>query len=239
MPQIEWALSSNIGSRPINEDSVLALEDDGRFLFVVADGLGGHGMGQEAANTVTQAFADEFSKNKGSNFLMEAFEKAQQAVLDAQDSKNLRNQMKTTATALYVEGGKFSYGHIGDTRLYHFRDDRLVVRTKDHSVSQLLVSAGEINEEDIASHPDRSRLVYVIGDKWDTPKYEIIKPKTIKNGYCFLICTDGMWEILPNPKPPNNQNANRWLWGLVAQIRKESEENKNIDNYSAIAVLVR
>ena len=237
--RVEWAFSTNIGGRDLNEDSVLALEDADRFLFVVADGLGGHGMGREAANTVTKVFADEFNNSKGPSFLSAAFDKAQKTVLEEQESKKLTNQMKTTATALYIEGGKFVYGHVGDSRLYHFREGRPPNRTMDHSVSQMLVYSGVIKEEEIASHADRSRLIYVIGDKWDEPKYELSKWARVKNGFGFLLCTDGIWEVLPDPEPPGNKHVNKWLWGIVDEINKESAENSNIDNYSAIAVLVR
>ena len=239
-PIIEWASMTNIGSRTVNEDSVIALNDNERFLFVVCDGLGGHGMGQEAANLVTEIFACEFANyDKTSNFLKNAFDKAQKAVLEVQSTKNLINKMKTTATALYIDKDRFYYGFIGDTRLYHYKNEKLLARTKDHTIAQMLVYSGTIKDEDIPFHEDRSRLLYVIGDKWDEVKYEITKQQTAKKGYSFLICTDGLWEVVYNPMPKKGQDAKQWIKTLETKIIKETAKKDDIDNYSAIAVLMR
>ena len=239
--RIEWALTTNIGRRAVNEDSVLAVEEDGRYLFVVADGLGGHGMGQDAANLVTQVFENEFYLNKNSpDFLGGAFARAQELVMLAQEENNLVNQMKTTAAALYIDGVMLSYGHVGDTRVYHFKNNKLLARTYDHTVTQMLVYSGELKEEDINTHPDRSRLLYVIGDKWEKPKYEIVLLRRgARAGQGFLICTDGIWEITPNPEPPGSKDADAWLEDVVSKTREECETNEKVDNFSAIAVLMR
>ena len=238
--RIEWDASTYIGKRLVNEDSVLALEDGDRFLFVVADGLGGHGMGKEAATLVTEVFKYEFCEfSNCSSFLDYAFSKAQWAVLKSQEERGLHNQMKTAVSALVINKGKFAYGHIGDTRVYLFKNQKLVDRTLDHSVPQMLVFSGEIKEEDIKSHPDRSRLLYVIGDNWKTPKYEISKQKSAKKGMSFFLATDGVWEVVPNPTPEKWQTPDIWLRSVMEKVHNACRISESFDNFSAIAVMMR
>lgn len=239
-PRAEWASATNVGTRAVNEDCLAALERDGRALFVVCDGLGGHGMGQEAARLATDVFEEEFREKSGAEFgLAAAFDRAQEAVLGAQARLGLANQMKTTATALYYDGARFSYGHVGDTRLYLYRRGRLRARTLDHSVSQMLVFSGALKDSEIRSHPDRSRLLRVLGDKWDSPKYEMSGPRAARRGMGFLICTDGLWEFVGDPRPETGQDAQAWLGAVLARFGAESKGKDEIDNYSAIAVLMR
>ena len=86
------------------------------------------------------------------------------------------------------------WGHVGDSRLYYFKNGRIVKRTLDHSVPQMLVAAGEIDEKEIRHHPDRNRLVRVMGMEWDEPKYQVSEPMPEEPGQAFLLCSDGFWE---------------------------------------------
>ena len=238
--KIEWAVSSNIGKRQVNEDSVLALEDGDRFLFVVADGLGGHGMGKEASSLVVEVFKSAFCEfTNCCGFLESTFGKAQAAVLKSQEERKLNNQMKTTAAALVIDKGKFAYGHIGDTRVYLYKNKKLADRTLDHSVPQMLVLSGEIKDEEISTHPDRTRLIYVIGDAWSEPKYEISKQMNAKKGMSLFLATDGVWEVVTNPTPGESQTPTTWLGSVMERVHSASEISEDFDNFSAIAVMMR
>ena len=234
---IDCAYGSKIGTRKVNEDSVLVLNDDDRHLFVVADGLGGHGMGDVASDVLVSSFNKSFcewSGGKNVHFLRDAFDKAQEAVLLAQKSCAVRGQMKTTAVVLSISGNRCAWGHVGDSRLYRFRKQRFIERTLDHSVTQMLALAKEIKEEDIATHPDRSILLCAVGDKWTKPRYEISKEVTITAGDAFFLCSDGVWEnavVIRDITQP----AKLWL-GSVMQAIEAAPADKDIDNYTAIAV---
>ena len=65
----------------------------------------------------------------------------------------------------------------------------------------MLVAAGEIDEKEIRHHPDRNRLVRVMGMEWDEPKYQVSEPMPEEPGQAFLLCSDGFWEI---------SRKNRW-----------------------------
>ena len=250
---MSYASASRIGGRERNEDSVLALELGGSYCFVVADGLGGHGFGDEASRLLVEAFAREFDGAADNReFLAHAFDRAQECILSSQEARGLNNQMKTTAVALSFIGGKCAWGHVGDSRLYRFRRGALVGRTLDHSVTQMLALAGEISEREIAAHPDRARLMRAVGDRWSGPQYEISKEARLHRHTEFMLCSDGLWERVPPEglAPPPGADAAGWLSAALAAAEGAGQSAGQgagqsagqgagiMDNYSAVVVIV-
>ncbi|MCL2577110.1 MAG: protein phosphatase 2C domain-containing protein [Defluviitaleaceae bacterium] len=222
---VTFAAASRIGKRERNEDSVISLVKDDRYCFVVADGLGGHGLGDLASKTLTYVFSREFDRctNMKSNriFLSHAFDCAQEEILALQAARGIKKyQAKTTAVALSIFNGKYAWGHVGDSRLYRFNRDILISRTFDHSVPQILALSNEISEDEISTHPDRSLLLHAFGDEWDEPKYEISKETSLKRGNSFFLCTDGVWEYA-KIKPPHNMEITPdvWLSVIMSETR--------------------
>ena len=233
---VTCASFSEIGGRSINEDSVFMTQIGDKFCFVAADGLGGHGHGEKASKILVDVFRQEFEIG-GHNFLARAFEKSQERVLAFQNEKN---QARTTAVALVIAGNKCYWGHIGDSRLYRFRKQKLIIRTLDHSVSQMLAITGDIKESDIATHSSRSRLLRVIGDKWTDKSYELSKKSSIKRGDYFLLCTDGLWEVLPEETliPKKNISVYDWIKFMLDKIKILSQNIRDADNFSAIGIKI-
>ena len=229
------------GNREVNEDSYVCIERDGNYCFVVADGLGGHGKGEVASQKVVEVFEREFGTIKEScpEFLKRAFETAQADVMAMQQTAD---EMKTTAVVLAIVGNKLAWGHIGDSRLYHFQKGKLRQRTLDHSVAQMLSPPVRNFDADIASHPDRNRLLRVIGEKWSEPKYELSKAARFKKGDAFLLCSDGVWELIASKKLcellNQSETAEEWLNSIISEVERNGQ-NTDMDNYTAIAVMVK
>ena len=240
---VEFSKYTNIGSRKINEDAVKAIELDGNFGFIVCDGLGGHGMGDTASKLIAECF-DECFKNSEINesFLSATFNYAQKTLLEQKNKLNIKNQMCTTAVALAINKNTAYIGHIGDSRLYFFDDGKLMSKTLDHSLPQMLALSGEINEEDIYHHPDRNKLLRAFGMEWDKPMYSIAKPINLNNNQAFLLCTDGIWEWITEQKLcellKSSSSANEWLDKIVKFVELSSQ-NVSRDNYSAITVFIK
>jgi len=74
------------------------------------------------------------------------------------------------------------------------------MRTLDHSVPQLLVKSGRIKEKEIRKHPDRNRLLKVMGVVWASPEYEKSRVITLNGKEAFLLCSDGFWELIEEKK---------------------------------------
>jgi len=233
---------SHQGTREYNEDSAACIESGGSFCFVIADGLGGHGNGDAASQKAVEAFSREFNAAPADSesFLANAFTSAQNEILALQAASGAKFEMKTTAVCLSIIGDKCRWGHIGDSRLYIFWKNKMKFRTLDHSVPQMLVLSGEIKEKHILGHPDRNRLLRVIGVEWDSPRYELSEELPLAECQAFLLCTDGFWEHISHKKIcallKKSETAGEWLDLMTAEVEKNGKD-QDMDNYTAIAVI--
>lgn len=234
---------SERGSREVNEDSIAIIRQGIRRCFVVADGLGGHGKGDVASSLAVKAFSDVFSEAKAPlpDSLTDAFLNAQSAILAEQRRLGNHSQMKTTVCALAMDADQLAWGHIGDTRLYAFARNKVKTRTLDHSVPQMLVFAGDIKEKEIRGHPDRNKLLRVLGDSDGTPKFEISTVQKTRDYQAFLLCSDGFWELILEKEMclllKTSVSAEDWL-RRMAEVVSRRGAGMEMDNYSAIAIWV-
>lgn len=155
---------SSIGGRSKNEDCVTGTHMGKRMCFLVADGLGGHGDGdiasRAAIDTVCGAWNGTISAAEWQRLLELAHAQIQRL-------QTPQKQMKTTLVGLMLDTEHAVWAHIGDSRLYHFLDGRLVFQTQDHSASQIAVLLGEIAPSQIRSSKDRAILTKALGQPGD------------------------------------------------------------------------
>lgn len=241
---ITYKLLTNKGERGINEDSIGVARNKDLYCFILADGLGGHGGGDLASASVVKTIQDYFSQN--GEFSQQCMEncimQAQNKLLEVQERMNKTNEMKTTLVILIMDEKKALWGHVGDSRLYHFFGKKQWTRTRDHSVPQMLVELGEIKESEIRGHEDRNRVLKVLGTEWDTPQYEIDQPVMLTGGKdSFLLCTDGFWELVEEKVMlktlKHASDMEKWLLKMEEYLWKIGR-GSNMDNYSAIAIRV-
>ena len=235
---------TNVGGRSVNEDSVDKLEKvNSDAIYIVADGLGGHGKGEVASKLVVDSLI-EMADNAdiaAEEFFEQAVLSAQDTLMSAQHDLNASDDMKTTVVCLKICSGKAQWCHVGDTRLYMWRKNKLLIRTLDHSVPQMLVASGEIKEKQIRFHEDRNRLIRVLGTKWDTPKYDISEVADVESGDAFLLCTDGFWELITEREMAKclkkSSSAQEWLERMVKIVNKRGAKT-DMDNNTALGVIV-
>lgn len=238
---VTYEILSEPGEREYNEDYAGARQNGEAFCFVLADGLGGHGGGDEASRMVAEYILNDFEKQgeASEEYLRKCFEESQKLLMEEQEKQNRLYEMKTTLVVLLADGHILQWGHIGDSRLYFYRNKKLKQRTLDHSVPQMLVAAGEIREEDIRGHADRNRLLRVMGSEWDHPRYQLSPPVERSGQEAFLLCSDGFWEwIEEKPMQAALKRAKspaEWLEQMQKTVQKNGT-GKGMDNYSAIAV---
>lgn len=237
---IHYKIITNPGGREINEDFVgLKVKGEGAC-FVLADGLGGHGKGEVASELVVKTALTEYERNgESSHFFEETFERCQKELMKEQERQNSKDAMKTTMVMCRVTEKSVSWGHIGDSRLYLFRGGHLKCRTLDHSVPQMLVYAGDIKEKDIRFHPDRNRLLKVMGTEWSKPDYEVADTIKRLRRQAILMCTDGFWEYITEKQMINclkkAKTVQEWA-DIMTKIVQEADSNTERDNFSAICV---
>lgn len=233
---------TNPGSREINEDAIgVSVNKDG-CLFMVADGLGGHGMGDKASRLVISELKNAFEICEDLNsFFLNEVPNAQRLLLQKQTELNAQAMMKTTLVAVMVKNNTFQVCHIGDSRLYAFNKNKIKFRTLDHSVPQMLVMAREISEKKIRNHPDRNRLLKVMGTPWNENEQEIADEMSNDEVQAFLLCTDGFWELIEEKKMckylKKSKTVEEWLNLMNEEVQKNGY-GKDMDNNSAIAIWI-
>jgi protein phosphatase len=107
--------------------------------------------------------------------------------------------MGTTMTVAYNLGADLFVAHVGDSRAYLFRGDRLRQLTHDHTVVQVLLDAGEMTREEAASHVLRHALLQAVGRHQGDLVVEVQR-LALADGDCLLLCTDGLTEMVPDDR---------------------------------------
>ena len=181
-----------------NEDSAFV---SGR-LIAVADGMGGHAGGEVASaiaiNTLEQLLpvitdpkVDVASRED--LFLNITYEVDSQILAKSKDSPELSG-MGTTLTALSILDNNVELLHIGDSRCYRYRNNKLEQISYDHTVIQELLDLGAISQSDVADHPQRSVLTQALmGQGTVTPVLQIYE---VKEKDRYLLCSDGLSSVL-------------------------------------------
>lgn len=227
------------GDRSGNEDSFWAQQTAPDLAFaVVADGLGGHGGGRTASQIAVQALSAcrAAARLPVQEEIAQMMDQANQEILARRSGPN---HMKTTAVFLALQGNRAVWAHIGDSRLYHFVNGELTHFTLDHSMCQLAVKLGEITRDQIQNHPDRSRLLKVLGEEEISPEFH--EPVELCPGrHAFLLCTDGLWERLAEAEigvdVQKSNTPGQWL----DYLRRRAEKRKwtDVDNNTAVAIFL-
>ncbi len=240
MKKFQMATLSKCGGRQGNEDSSGNLMFEDCACWVVADGLGGHKGGEVAANLAVETILTSFRYNREitGEALERHFTVAQEAIAREQQRQAKLRDMRTTVAVLTSDYKTFLCAHAGDSRIYHFRDGRIVFQTKDHSVAQSLADGGAISRQAIRHHPDRNRLLRSLGtDEMAHPAIRKTR-QPIKSGDAFLLCVDGFWEyLLETEMEAELAKAHRpadWLAGMETRILRRAKEAH--DNYTGVAI---
>src|SRR5205823_6224828 len=130
------ATLTDAGGREINEDAAVSAEQSAAACWAVCDGLGGHHGGEVASRIAADAIRRAFTETpECSDAAVHRYlQIAEAALLDAQRRDTSLDMMRTTAVLLLTDGQTAVWGHIGDSRLYHFHGGRIASQTRDHSV---------------------------------------------------------------------------------------------------------
>ena len=185
--------------RENNEDALLVREP---YLFAVADGMGGYAAGEIASRAILKAFeaaTHSLRHQQGEQnihkVLVEAFDKANTHVFKMAVSNDKYTGMGTTMTALYLPGDGTAYCcHVGDSRLYTYREGNLVQVTRDHTYVADLQASGEITEEEAFIHPQRHVLIKALGVE-ESVRADSLHFKLLPDDR-LLLCSDGLSDML-------------------------------------------
>jgi PPM family protein phosphatase len=222
---------SDVGSvRNENEDSGYL----GPHLMLVADGMGGHAAGELASSTAVAIMA-QLDKPMSSSDAELAFTAAINQI-----GSELANVIKldptraglgTTLSASYWDGKDLTIAHVGDSRVYLFRENQLTQLTKDDTFVQTLIDAGQISAQDALTHPQRSLLLQAV-DGTSQPKPNFIK-KELQLGDRILLASDGLTAVLSESEISKILSGTD-LVGVVTKLIEDSNEKGSPDNVTVI-----
>jgi serine/threonine protein phosphatase PrpC len=233
---------SKKGGRKVNEDyaGFACRAKDGCFL--VADGLGAKGGGDIASESVVETVLEEYQEQPGieTDDIMRMLTAAQTELRAEQKKDERRAGIRTTLVQLVIEDGYAAWAHIGDSRLYRFRDGYVAFQTKDHSVPQTKVAAGEITADQIRNHPDRNRLTRAMGSPNAFRPAVLETPIRLERDDAFLLCTDGFWEYVLEGEMEDTLDESRTPGEWLASMERIllTRAGAKHDNYAAVAVFL-
>ncbi len=178
--------------RPRNEDSLVERPELG--LWAVADGAGGHGAGDVASQAVAAALE---ALRPAADQVLPATQAALLAVNAAlyADGRATRRTIATTVVALVLGPRGADLLWAGDSRAYLLRDGRLQCLTRDHSLVQELLEAGEITEDEVEEHPQGNIILRAVGAEAELALDLMHCP--LRPGDRVLLCSDGLYRALP------------------------------------------
>ncbi|MGJ7913853.1 PP2C family protein-serine/threonine phosphatase [Massilia sp. LXY-6] len=194
---------SHIGGRKVNQDRMGYSYTREALLLVLADGMGGHQRGEVAASIALQTMSALFRSQavpyvkKPERFLEEAFLQAHHEIQRYAGEHGLPDNPRTTIVACLVQHNCAVWAHCGDSRLYWLRRGQILARTRDHSHIEHLITKGLADPSERNSHPDRNKLYSCLGAS-TPPKVELSRQASLEPGDVLLLCSDGLWGILPD-----------------------------------------
>ena len=188
------------GDRPYQQDQLRVVPHPrvpGCVLAVIADGMGGKSGGRKAADqvmlTAVQLFERYHPDSDDAHALLKQIVEESHSMIRLTALSTEQEPHSTIACALFhADEGRCYWTHVGDSRIYIFRDGRLLQRTKDHSYVQTLVDKGELTEAKARNHPMSNVLTCSLGMS-DLPP-SVVKESELMPDDTLMLCSDGVWH---------------------------------------------
>jgi serine/threonine protein phosphatase PrpC len=250
--RVRFSGATDVGlKRDHNEDSVY-LPTQTR-LAIVADGMGGHASGEVASALAVDTMVDYYGRTadmqpltwpyKVDRDLRGDVNRMTTGVLLANLEVHERASkdpackgMGTTVVAIYFLDDTAIIGHVGDSRVYRCREGKLEQVTEDHSLINDYIKMKRVTEEEAENWPHKNVIVRALGMK-DSVQVDIITEHP-KVGDCYLLCSDGLSDMLNDAQITQILAANQDLDKAVQVLVASANENGGVDNISVVLARV-
>jgi len=227
----EQATRTDTGrQRNANEDSYFTRGT----LFVVADGMGGAQAGEVASKAAAESFDRELPQAPPERILRETIENANRAIHERarKDPELAGMGTTTTAAILDPEAEEVAIGHVGDSRAYRLRGDKLEQLTRDHSLVEEMRRKGQLTDAQAEDHPQRSIITRALGPE---PEVEVdLQTVPAKPGDVFLICSDGLTTMLSDEQIGRLLTRATSLQSAVRALVDEANRAGGRDNITVV-----
>ena len=224
--------------RDHNEDSVTILKNpNGEILMIVADGMGGHRAGEVASSMVLTHMGKRFtevnsigSKLDAINWMNDNISEINKEILDHTKTHPESFGMGTTCVMALLSKDYLIFGNIGDSSGFVFKNGKLHKVTKDHTLVNLLVAAGDLTEEEAKYHPKKNVLMKALGSS-EKAEIDVFDVELDIDG--ILLCSDGLTNMLTKEqieKVLNDEELN--IEEQVIKLIRKSNARGGTDNIS-------
>ena len=250
--QIEVAGTTHVGmKRNHNEDNYLVVPD--QRLFCVADGMGGHSSGEVASKIAVDELAGFFdrttrdeeatwpykldrSRTYEENRLVTGIKLANLRIFERAQVEARYKGMGTTIVSIHFSKEQVLVGHVGDSRVYRFRAGALAQLTEDHSLLNDYIKAKKLTPEEIEKFPHKNVIVRALGMK-DSVQVDVSRHDP-RAGDVFLLCSDGLSGMVPDPKITEILSANAELEKAAQLLIDAANANGGVDNVTVVLARV-
>lgn len=229
--------------RDNNEDSIVV--DDSQRYFIVADGMGGQNAGEKASALAVELIPQQLQQllnfDQSGRPVVEAIDKsidfANSEIMALSEVDPTVRNMGTTVVFIVRAGDRFYVGGVGDSRAYHLRGNALNQLTTDHSLTQALLEAGTINEEEAKTHRYKNVLYRYLGTRDGSAGTDAreIDPEP---GDRFLLCSDGVTDGIDDEKIHQLMTASDDPQEIAQAMIDAAQEGGSRDNITCIVMIV-
>lgn len=223
--------------RSHNEDSVTIIKNgSGEHLLIVADGMGGHRAGEVASSLVVTYFGKRFSsissigsKLDAVNWLNDNVNEINEAILEYAKNHFDSTGLGTTLVLALLTDKFLIFGNIGDSSGFVLKNNKLHKVTKDHTLVNLLVEAGDITEEEAKNHPQRNVLMKALGAS-ENVDMDIFEVESDVDG--IFLCSDGLTNMLTTEQIEKVLEEDLTIEERVKKLIRKCNARGGTDNIS-------
>jgi serine/threonine protein phosphatase PrpC len=252
-PAVASGVYTHVGTvRAVNEDTYLQAPPEGRGgrvlsdrLWAVADGMGGHNGGREASRLACRGLQDFFDRQPPdpgdcspralSRHLAETMLRVDRLVRQRATSRPSQAHMGTTLSCLLLADGHSIIAHVGDSRIYRWREGHLSCLTTDHTFVQEMIFEGEVDPAQAHRHPLRHLLTNAVGTA--EPLCQVDERiDRVRVGDRFLLCTDGLTNVLEPQHLAAAMARDRRPGEIAEELVGAALDRKTRDNVTALVV---
>lgn len=247
--KVQFAGATDVGlKRDHNEDSFFLMAEQN--LYMVADGMGGHSSGEVASRlaveTVAKFFADSdadedltwpyrmdkgisYEENRLASGIMLANRRIHEAATEG------KKGMGTTMVACVLVHGGVVIGHVGDSRVYRWRQGQLTQVTEDHSLLNDFMKVKQLTQDEIANFPHKNVIVRALGMKENVQVD--VRTDVPEEGDIYLLCSDGLSGMVTDAEIATILAADQDdVEGMCSRLIAAANRGGGVDNITSVII---
>ncbi len=235
--------------RAHNEDSLRLCRDE--RLFIVADGMGGHASGEVASQMSVETLAEFFrataeddeitwpykmdkDRKYDESRVVTGIKLSNRRIFESASRDTRLKGMGTTIVATFFNEDRCYIGHVGDSRVYRFRQGKLLQLTEDHSLLNDYIKMRQLTPEEIEAFPHKNVIVRALGMK-ETVQVDVLSEAPEENDL-YLLCSDGLSGMITDEAMQDILNQGDDLDLTCERLIDAANDNGGTDNITVVLV---